>query len=638
MSDFIWKPSEARTSQSYVTRLMPKLGAKNRTELWEKSVADISRFWDVALEDMGLEWFAPYSQTLDDSKGIAWTRWFVDGKINIAHNCVDRHRESGRTALLWEGDDGSVREVDYRSFSDQVNQVANALRSLEVGPGDTVGILMPMVPEVVIQLMGCFKVGAVAIPIFSGFGHEAVHQRLKDANAKVLFTSDVVFRRGKQVSVKNTADQATRGLSLTTVVFKRGDGACDMGETDKWWDEFVLSQPKESKTESLDAEAQSMILFTSGTTGRPKGAIHTHAGVLATVGKELRYAFNMDEHSRFFWFTDIGWMMGPWEMIGATLFGGTLFLFEGAPDYPHPGRLWETIERHRITHLGISPTAIRVLKKHGLEPVEGRDLSSLQILGSTGETWDEDSYQWFFDHVGQKRCPVINISGGTEIMGCLLSPLPIDPLQSCTLGGPGLGVDADVFDEQGQSVREDVGHLVCKQPLPSMTKSFLKDDARYEQTYFTRFPGVWYHGDWARVDAEGQWFLHGRSDDTIKIAGKRVGPNDFESALNAHPQVAEAAAVGVPDEVKGEACICYVVLKSEATADDALRSELRARTIDALGKSLAPREILFVDSLPKTRSAKVVRGVIRKVYLNEPLGDTASIENPQAIDALRAAT
>jgi acetyl-CoA synthetase len=408
-----------------------------------------------------------------------------------------------------------------------------------------------------------------------------------------------------------------------------------MGPRDRWWDETIGRAPAEEPTAELEAEDPSIVIYTSGTTGKPKGTVHTHAGVLAQVAKELAYAFDVRERDVFFWVTDIGWMMGPWEMIGAAFFGAALVLFEGAPNHPNPDRLWEIVERRRVTHLGLSPTAIRLLKAFPLDWVTRHDLTSLRILGSTGEAWDPESWGWFFEHVGGRRCPIINISGGTEIMGCHLSPLPITDLKPCTLRGPSLGMDVDVFDDDGKPIRGGIGHLVCKKPAPSMTKGFLKDPARYLETYFSKFgPDVWYHGDWAKVDEDGFWFLYGRSDDTIKVAGKRVGPAEVEGALIEHPAVSEAAAIGVPDALKGESIACFVVLKPGVDPAEELREELREQVVRHLGKTLRPETLRFVRMLPKTRSAKIVRGTIRKRWLGQPLGDIASVENPDAIEEI----
>ena len=640
MSEVIWRPSPEAVERARVTRFMRRHGIADYRELLRRSAEDTSWFWQSALEDLGVVWDKPYEVVQDGSRGFPWTRWFVGGRLNIVSNSVDRHRGS-RTALVWEGDDGTSRRWSRDELRAEVGRVASALRALGVRPGDAVGIYMPMIPEIVAAFFGCLKVGAVAVPVFSAFGSKALAVRLQDAEARVLFTVDGVSRRGKTSVLKPEADAAVLECPSVrhVVVFRRlGLDVPMTSGRDSWWHDTVGRADPESPTESLEAEAPSMILYTSGTTGRPKGTVHTHAGALAQITKELGYAFDVQESDVFFWVTDIGWMMGPWELIGTSFFGATVVVFEGAPNHPHPDRLWEIVERHRVTHLGISPTAIRLLKTTGLDWIRKHDLSSLRILGSTGEPWDPDSYMWYFEHVGGGRCPVINISGGTEIVGCLLSPLPVMPLKPCSLGGPGLGMDVDVFDEDGRSIRGGIGHLVCKKPAPSMTKGFLKDEQRYLDTYFARFPGVWYHGDWAKVDDEGFFFLYGRSDDTLKVAGKRVGPAEVEAALIEHPAVAEAAAVGIPHEIKGEAVACFVVLKPGHTADEALREQLRDQVVKHLGKTLKPDVMKFVRLLPKTRSAKIVRGAIRKRYLGEPVGDLASIENPDALEEIARAT
>jgi len=384
------------------------------------------------------------------------------------------------------------------------------------------------------------------------------------------------------------------------------------------------------------AEDPCLIIYTSGTTGRPKGTVHTHAGCLAQTGKEIRYAFDARPGEPFFWVTDIGWMMGPWELIGCLLYRTPVVLLDGAPNHPTSDRLWEICERLRVVTLGCSPTLVRLLMRasDGRGP-RGYDLSRLRLLGSTGEVWDEPSYRWYFENVGGGRCPILNISGGTEIIGCHLQPYPVEPLKPCSLGGPALGMDVDVFTDDGQPApRGTMGHLVCKQPAPSMTKSFLHDDARYLETYFQKFPGVWYHGDWAKVDEDGQWFLFGRTDDTLKVAGKRVGPGEVEGALASHRAVSEAAAIGVPDEIKGTAIVCFVVLKPGVATPS--ECELIAQVAQQLGKPLAPKHVFIVAALPKTRSGKIVRGAITRAFLGQPAGDATSIENPQALEPIAA--
>jgi acetyl-CoA synthetase len=639
-----WRPERAHLEDSRVARFLRERGLPDAKALRRWSVEDVARFWDEALADLGTSWYVPYSRTLDLSQGLPWARWFVGGRTNVVLNCLDRHVAgplAEADALIAESEDGSVSRWSYRALRDDVGRAAAILRGAGVRVGDRVGLYMPMVGEVVIALFACFQVGAVAVPVFSAFGPEALAIRLQDAEAVALFTADFGWRRGKRVDVKATADEAlARSPTVRTVVTlvrgDRSDAPWTEGRDLDWRAEAARRFP-DPGTESLESEAPAMVLYTSGTTGRPKGTVHTHAGSLAQTTKELGYAFDVRPGDRFFWLTDVGWMMGPWEAIGVTALGATLHVYEGAPNWPQPDRLFAFAAKHRLTHLGVAPTAVRVLRRAGDDLPAAHDLSSLRILGSTGEPWDPESWEWYFRRVGGGRCPVMNISGGTEILGCMVSPLPIDPQKATSVGGPALGMDVDVFDDEGRPIRGGIGHLVCKQPAPSMTKGFLNDRERYLETYFSRFPGVWYHGDWAHVDADGFWFLHGRSDDTIKVAGKRVGPAEVEGAAVAHPAVSEAAAVGVPDALKGESVVLFVVLKPGRPETEALRAEVFEAVEASLGKTLRPKAVRFVDALPKTRSAKIVRGVIRRRFLGEPVGDLASVENPEAVEAIASA-
>lgn len=638
MSDIIWTPYGDYLEKSNIARFMRKHGIKTYDELVQRSIQDTSWFWDAALKDLGLDWYQPYTKVQEG--GFPWAKWFIGGKTNIVLNCIDRHIQSGRggqAVLVQEDEVGNTRTMTYAELDRQVCRLANALRAIGVGKGDTVGLYLPMIPEIVIAFFAVIKVGAIIIPIFSGFGASALATRLEDAKAKVLFTADGSFRRNKPVPIKTEADVALHSVpsvKKVVVVKRTGSEAPWVEGRDVWWDDFLAGQPETAKTEVMEAEDHALIIYTSGTTGKPKGTVHTHAGCLAQMGKELGYAFDVKPDDMFFWVTDIGWMMGPWELIGVQIFGGKYVIFEGAPNYPNPDRLWELVERQKVATLGLSPTVIRLLMTYDEQWVKKHDLSSLKYLGSTGEPWDRESYMWFFEKIGGKRCPIINISGGTEIVGCHLSPLPITDLKPCSLRGPGLGMDVDVFDEKGKSIPTGIGHLVCKQPAPSMTKGFLNDPQRYLDTYFSTFPNVWFHGDWAERDKDGHWFLRGRSDDTIKIAGKRTGPSEIESALMEHAASMEAAAIGVPDKIKGEEVVCFVRLRPGYEPSDALREELKKQVVKALGKTLKPRDLFFIDDLPKTRSAKILRGVIRKKFLGQDVGDTASCANPEAIDAI----
>lgn len=638
--DIVWQPSRDYVDNANITRFMTTHGISDYDELIKRSTTDIEWFWDAALKDLGIEWFKPYDKVLDTSEGIQWAKWFIGGKLNIVHNCLDRHATTDakdRLACIWEGEDRTVRKLTYLQLYHDVNRFANALRAVGIRKGDTVGIYMPMCPEIVTGFLACMKIGAICIPIFSGFGAYALASRLEIAHAKLLLTADGALRRGKTIKIKPEADRAVTMVPSIkhVIVYNRlGLEIPWNEERDIWWQDFIAGQPTECATEIMDAEDYSMILFSSGTTGKPKGTVHTHAGCLAQICKELAYYFDVKPTDIFFWLTDLGWMMGPWMIIGVQSFGATVVLYEGAPDYPEPDRLWELIEKHKITTLGISPTAIRLLMRYGDDWVKKHDLSSLRILGSTGEPWDPDSWLWYFEKVGARKLPIINISGGTEIVGCFLSPLPTTALKPCTLRGPGLGMDIDVVDDDGKPIRGRMGHLVAKKPAPSMTKGFWNDPERYIETYWSRWPNLWYHGDWASVDNDGYWFLHGRSDDTIKIAGRRTGPAEIESALIDHGSVAEAAAIGVPDELKGEDILCFVVLKPGYEPSETLRETLKSHVVKIMGKTLKPRDIKFVTDLPKTRTAKIVRRVVKAKYLGEPLGDISSIENPDAIDGI----
>ncbi|HYW47610.1 MAG TPA: AMP-binding protein [Bryobacteraceae bacterium] len=622
----IWEPSRDFVERTNVWRFLRRLGFSDGGSFLRFSREEPERFWDELMREMRVEWFEPYRQVVDLSRGPEWARWFLPGRLNIAHNCLDRWADSGRTACLWEAENGETREVGFRELRGDANRVANGLRHLGLGAGDRVALSMPMAPEILAILYGCFKAGLTVVPIFAGFGAGAIATRLEDSGARVLFTADRLERRGKLLPL---AEKMPAGLEHTIVLPYREPGsrpADSLPGAAISWQDFLQGQPAEFQTESLDSEARAFILYTSGTTGKPKGAVHTHAGCLAQMGKEIWLGFDHQPEDRFFWLSDIGWMMGPWSILGNHLFGGTIFLYDGAPDFPGPMRLWEMIERHGITTFGVSPTAIRLLSKTAQELPEMR---SLRLLGSTGEPWDEGSWMWFFDRVGRRRCPIINISGGTEIVGSFLFPLPIQPLKPCTLGGPAPGMATEVVDENGAPVRGRKGYLVCTRPSPSMTRGIWNDPARYIETYWSRFPGTWYHGDWASVDADGFWFLHGRADESMNVAGRKVGPAEVEEAMMRHPGVAEAAVIGVPDELKGEAIVGFAVPKPGATVDPAA---VCATVVEVLGPTFRPREVVVTRELPKTQSGKIVRRLIRRKYLGEPLDDLSTVANPGALE------
>ena len=621
---------------------MRRLGATDYLDLVRVGAEQTDRFWKEAVDDIGIEWYEPYSEVRDSSRGMEWTTWFTNGKMNVVHNCIDKHvrDQPQAVALVSEFEDGTSREYTYSEVSREVCRLAGAMRELGVGRGDAVGLFLPMIPEVVFSLLAVAKLGAIFIPLFSGYGPEAVAVRLQDADAKLLVTADGFMRRGAVVPMKQTADAAcdlAACVQHQLVVHRAGNSAPWSDGRDRWYHEALNGQPDQMATEVMAAEDVVMLIYTSGTTGKPKGCVHVHCGFPVKGAQDMAHCMDFGVTDRMFWVTDIGWMMGPWEIMGCLALGGSLVTYEGSPDHPGPDRVWDLVERHRVTHLGISPTLIRALMRHGEEPVRSHDLTSLRMIGSTGEPWNPDPWKWCFKNVGGGRIPLLNYSGGTEISGGILGGNFHTVCKPCAFSGPVPGMAVDVIDAQGKPVRGEVGELVIRQPWPGMTRGFWKDPDRYLATYWSRWPRTWYHGDFAMVDsADGLWYILGRSDDTIKVAGKRVGPAEVESALVAHAAVQEAAAIGVPDDLKGEALVAFVILRPDHQPSPELAEALRDQVASQLGKSLRPKAVHIVPDLPRTRNAKIMRRVIRATYIGEPVGDLTSLENPAAVDAVAA--
>ena len=644
---YAWKPDAATVQRSNLFGFLQAHGLRDPEELLARSQDDPEWFWDAMVKHLGVEFSTPYTQVLDDTDP-AFPKWFVGGRMNLANDCVYKHargRLASHPAIIWEGEDEGQRRLTYADLKRDVSMLADALATRGIGPGDRVGIYLPMVPEVVVALYACAAIGAIAVPVFSGFAAEAIAQRLDHCQAKVVICADGTLRRSKQVPMKQTVDAAIEHVPSVehVIVWRRlGLDVPMQAGRDVYWHEALAGADASRQPLAVDSEHPVLLAYTSGTTGTPKAAVHVHAGLLVKIAEEAHFQTDLGARDVLHWVTDMGWIMGPWECIGAHAGGGTLLLFEGAPDYPDPGRLWRLVERHGVTILGVSPTLIRALRQQGDEHVRASDLSSLRVFGSTGEPWNPEPWQWLMETVGEGRCPIINLSGGTEVGACFLSPTPLTPLKPGSLGGPCFGMSVEVRDPlTGEALGPGggVGELVCTKPWPSMTRGFWGEGGRerYLETYYTPWPGVWRHGDWASIDADGGWYLHGRSDDTINVAGKRIGPAEYESIVVDHESVAEAAAIGVPDQLKGEQVWVLCIMAPGKRASDRLRTVLVDMVGERLGRAFRPAQIVFVKTLPKTRSAKIVRRAARAAALGSPLGDISSVENPESLRGITRA-
>jgi acetyl-CoA synthetase len=639
--EIAWRPSAAYRDRSRLAAFIARHALRDYDHLLQRSISDPEWFWPAVFDDLGIVFYEPYTEVLDTSRGVAWARWCIGGRLNIVHNCLDKWvgtPTEHKVALRWEGEEATTRELTYAELHRDVNRCANALRELGVSKGDRVALFMPMCPELIVAFFAVVKIGACILPLFSGYGADAVTSRLNDAEASLLVTADGFWRRGQAVAMTAVADEALAAapsVRRMIVVDRIGSAVALREGRDHRWSDLVPRQSDQCDTLRTEAEDPLMIIYTSGTSGRPKGAVHTHCGFPIKAAQDIAQCLDVHGVDTMFWITDMGWMMGPWEVFGMTLLGGTMVIYDGALDYPGADRLWSLVERHRVSVLGVSPTLIRALMRHGEEPVRRHDLSSLRVMASTGEPWNPESWRWLFETAGGGRIPILNYSGGTEVSGGLVSGNVLTPIKPCSFAGPPPGIAADVVDDQGRPIRNQVGELVVRAPWIGMTRGFWRDPERYEQTYWSRFPGVWVHGDWAAIDDDGLWYILGRSDDTIKIAGKRLGPAEVESILVEHPGVLEAAAIGVPDPAKGQALVCFCVLRPGQTASTGLAGDLQAMVASRLGKPLRPAAVEFVAELPKTRNAKVMRRVIKSAYLDQDPGDLSSLENPHTVADIR---
>ena len=637
-----WVPSKGQKEATRLFQWMKKLGYTDYEAFYRHSVENIEWLWEEATKELGIEWYTPYQKTLNLSKGMMYPQWFEGGELNVAHLALDRWAEDpekkNSTALYWEGDDGSTISYTFKNLQKEVNAVAHGLESYGITKGDIVTLYMPMIPETVVAMLAISKIGAIFSPAFSGYKADAIATRVQASKAKALITADGYYRRGKTIAMKKEADLASEQcptLEHVFVVERTGDDINWNDFRDVPWSRLRNNETV-YKTNVKRADDPFMLIYTSGTTGKPKGAVHTHAGFPVKAAFDAGICMDVTKEDTLFWYTDMGWMMGPFLVYGGLVNGASIVMFEGTPDFPEPDRLWELVNRYDVTHLGISPTLVRSMMKHGEDWITKHDLSSLKLIGSTGEPWNPEPWYWLFQHAGDSKVPIFNYSGGTEISGGILGNVLVKPIQPVTFNAALPGMDVDVLNEKGQPVSGSVGELVLTQPWVGMTNSFYEDDERYEQTYWSRFKDTWVHGDWVIKDDDGFYTITGRSDDVLNVAGKRLGPAEVESVLVEHKAVVEAGVIGIPHEVKGEEPVAFIVLKSHDLSASELLEELHLLLDQKLGKALAPKKIFTVQDLPKTRNAKVMRRAIKSAYLNKPSGDLSALENPESVNEIRS--
>ncbi len=637
----IFYPPEELVENSNVKKFMDKHGIKDENELRKRALEDVEWFWSEMAKEVGIEWFEEPKKVLEWDP--PYVKWFVGAKYNIVHDAVDKQARlrGGKIAYIWEGEPGDVRKITYGELYREVNKFANALKELGVKKGDRVSIWLPMIPELPIAMLACAKIGAIHSVVFSGFSEKALLDRIQDAEAKILITADGFYRGGNVVELKNRADTIlSQAPSVEhVIVYKRCGNSTNMQEgRDVWWHESTEKQSDECETEVMDANDLLFILYTSGTTGKPKGVMHAHGGYAVGVAATLKMIFDIKEDDIWWCSADIGWITGHSYIVYAPLIlGATSIMYEGAPLYPKPDRWWEIIEKYSVTVFYTAPTAIRMFMRIGEEWVKKHDLSSLRLLGTVGEPINPEAWVWYYKYIGGERCQIMDTWWQTETGMQLISPLPTTPLKPGSATKPFPGIEADVFDGEGNSLyKKNVGgFLVLKRPWPAMLRGLWRAEERYISTYWSTYKDVYFTGDAARVDEDGYFWIQGRLDDVLNVSGHRIGNSEVESALVSHPAVSEAAVVGRPHEVKGEAIVAFVILKEGYKPSEELKEELREHVAREIGKIARPDEIYFVPDLPKTRSGKIMRRVCRAVMLGKDPGDISTLANPEAVEIVK---
>jgi acetyl-CoA synthetase len=636
--DQIINPPESIKIKAYIKNM------EEYNKIYRRSIEDPEGFWSELAEQ--LDWYKKWDKVLEYDFNKPEIKWFIGGKLNASYNCLDRHLNnwrSNKVALIWQGEPlEENRFFTYQQLHYHVNKFANVLKKFGVKKGDRVSIYLPMIPELPISMLACARIGAIHSVVFGGFSSEALRDRINDCGAKILITADGYFRGGRIVQNKINADEALKdcpGIEKVIVVKRLGIDIPFDKERDVWWHEEMSKDDIKLHCEPaiMDAEDILFILYTSGSTGKPKGVIHTTGGYLLFVYQTLKWVFDIKDEDVFFCTADIGWVTGhSYVVYGPLSLGATTLMFEGIPTYPKPDRFWEIVERYKVTVFYTAPTAIRALMKEGEEWVKRRGLSSLRILGSVGEPINPEAWRWYYKNVGQGRCPIMDTWWQTETGGFLISPFPITPLKPGSATFPFPGVVPKILREDGSECDVDEGgSLVIARPWPGMLRGFWNDAdrKRFKDTYFSIFPGYYFTGDGAKKDKDGYYWLLGRIDDVINVSGHRIGTAEVESALVSHPSVAEAAVIGFPHEVKGQGIYAFVTLKSGIKGSDELRKELIAHVRKVIGPIATPDKLQFADALPKTRSGKIMRRILRKIAEGriEELGDTSTLMDPSVV-------
>ena len=616
---------------------MKKHNISSLDELSIKSKNNLEWFWESVDKDIGIIWDEPYTKTLDMSNGIAWSKWFVNGKTNMYKSSVEKFTKQtpNKIAYHFISENGIETKLSYCELNSKVSKLANGLKSLGVKKGDIIAIYLPMIEEAIVSILAAAKIGAIQTIIFSGYSSESLQIRLQDCHAKILLTSDGFNRKGKDVSQKTTIESAIIDTDIEKIIMVSYMGIDQYEKSEKiqFYDELVSNQSDSCDTEIMDSEDPLFILYTSGTTGKPKGVIHTHGGFSVFAGHQASYLVDIHQNDTLFWPADVGWITGlVWNVYGLLIMGASAIIYDGALDYPTEDRIWQILSKHNATIFGISPTAVRLFKKNNAQPLKKYSLDKLRNIPTTGEPLDEDSWWWLFEKVGNKKIPIMNLSGGTEIGGAMLSVFPGMKLKPSTVGIPVPGMNLDIVDDDGNSVREKNGYLVIKSPWPAMTRGLLHDDDRYIKTYWSRFENIWFHGDYVFADSDNLWYMHGRTDDVINVSGHRMSTSEIEHIVISHKKISDAASISIPDAITGEAIVVFFVADKKKYTN--LEFEVIEHISNRIGKIAKPKHVFQLSDLPKTSTGKIMRRLLKTKLMGEELGDLSSLENPDILEEI----